>query len=206
MKSEISPKGEEIKNLRGKILQMQLEVGKIYEGKVTGITKFGAFVELDKDCTGMVHISEVANTFVSEIKDHIQEGQTVKVKVLSLGDDGKISLSIKKALPAPPRKPRQDGGRRDNREGRDNRDGSNRNGKSFNRNQGGQRSFRPSYDKDREPQDFAKNPPPVYDPKANSGNADFEDMLSKFKATSEERFTDLKRVMDNKRRSPSRRK
>ena len=78
---------------------MQLEVGKIYEGKVTGITKFGAFVELDKDTTGMVHISEVANTFVSEIKDHITEGETVKVKVLSLGDDGKISLSIKKALP-----------------------------------------------------------------------------------------------------------
>ena len=78
---------------------MQLEVGKIYEGKVTGITKFGAFVELDKDTTGMVHISEVANTFVNEIKDHLTEGQTVKVKVLNLGDDGKISLSIKKAQP-----------------------------------------------------------------------------------------------------------
>ena len=83
---------------------MQLEVGKIYEGKVTGITKFGAFVELDKDTTGMVHISEVANTFVNDIKDHIQEGQTVKVKVLSVGEDKKISLSIKKALPAPPKK------------------------------------------------------------------------------------------------------
>ena len=88
---------------------MQLEVGKIYEGKVTGITKFGAFVELDKDTTGMVHISEVANTFVNEIKDHLTEGQTVKVKVLNLGDDGKISLSIKKAQPAPQRKPRENG-------------------------------------------------------------------------------------------------
>ena len=58
---------------------MQLEVGNIYEGKVTGITKFGAFVELDKDTTGMVHISEVVNTFVSEIKDHLTEGQTVMV-------------------------------------------------------------------------------------------------------------------------------
>ena len=85
---------------------MQLEVGKIYEGKVTGITKFGAFVELDKDTTGMVHISEVANTFVSEIKDHLKEGQTVKVKVMSVGDDGKISLSIKKALPVQNRKPK----------------------------------------------------------------------------------------------------
>lgn len=53
-------------------------------------------MELDKDTTGMVHISEVANTFVNEIKDHLTEGQTVKVKVLNLGDDGKISLSIKR--------------------------------------------------------------------------------------------------------------
>ena len=66
-------------------------------GKVTGITKFGAFVELDKDTTGMVHISEVANTFVSEIKDHLQEGQTVKVKVMSVGDDGKNQFVYKKA-------------------------------------------------------------------------------------------------------------
>lgn len=170
---------------------MQLEVGKIYEGKVTGITKFGAFVEIDKDTTGMVHISEVANTFVNDIKDHLQEGQTVKVKVLSVGDDKKISLSIKKALPAPPKKNfdrnRADGQNRNN----------GRNGQNQNRNR---RSF------DREPQDFAKNPPPVYDPKTTSGNNDFEDMLSKFKASSEERFSDLKHVIDNKRRSPSRRK
>ena len=109
---------------------MQLEVGKIYEGKVTGITKFGAFVELDKDTTGMVHISEVANTFVNEIKDHLTEDQTVKVKVLNLGDDGKISLSIKKAQPAPQRKPRENG-HQGGREGRPN--GGQRN---FNR-QGG---------------------------------------------------------------------
>ena len=85
---------------------MQLEVGKIYEGKVTGITKFGAFVELDKDTTGMVHISEVANTFVNEIKDHLTEGQTVKVMVIGL-DNGKINLSIKRTLPAPTRQQSQ---------------------------------------------------------------------------------------------------
>lgn len=73
---------------------MQLEVGKIYEGKVTGITKFGAFVELDKDTTGMVHISEVANTFVNEIKDHLTEGQTVKVKVLNLGRQPLLKLLL----------------------------------------------------------------------------------------------------------------
>ncbi|MGN0518234.1 MAG: S1 RNA-binding domain-containing protein [Acutalibacteraceae bacterium] len=77
---------------------MQLEVGMIIEGKVTGITKFGAFVDLPDGKTGMVHISEVALTYVKEIKDHLQEGQTVKAKILSIGDDGKISLSIKKAL------------------------------------------------------------------------------------------------------------
>lgn len=171
---------------------MQLEVGKIYEGKVTGITKFGAFVELDKDTTGMVHISEVANTFVSEIKDHLQEGQTVKVKVLSMGEDGKISLSIKKAQPAPPKKQGDRG----------ERSGSNNNRGGQGRSSGG---FRPRRD-DRPPQDFSKNPPPIYDPNQKSGNADFEDMLSKFKASSDEKFSDLKKITDNKRRSPSRRK
>ena len=62
---------------------MQLEVGKIYEGKVTGITKFGAFVELDKDTTGMVHISEVANTFVSEIKDTSMDAKSSSVPISS---------------------------------------------------------------------------------------------------------------------------
>ena len=81
---------------------MQLEVGKIYEGKVTGITKFGAFVELDKDTTGMVHISEVANTFVNDISEHLKEGQEVKVKVLAL-NDGKIALSIMGYVGLPPK-------------------------------------------------------------------------------------------------------
>lgn len=86
---------------------MQLEVGAILEGKVTGITKFGAFVELEGGKTGMVHISEIAPTFVKEIRDFVTEGQMVKVKILSIGEDGKISLSMKKALPAPP--PREGG-------------------------------------------------------------------------------------------------
>ena len=82
---------------------MQVEVGAVLEGKVTGITKFGAFVELPDNKTGMVHISEVASTFVKEIRDFITEGQQVKVKVLSIGEDGKISLSMKKAAPPAPR-------------------------------------------------------------------------------------------------------
>ena len=81
---------------------MQLEVGSIVEGKVTGITKFGAFIELPGGRTGMVHISEVAPTYVKEIKDHISENQMVKVKILNIGEDGKVSLSIKRAMDNPP--------------------------------------------------------------------------------------------------------
>lgn len=81
---------------------MQLEIGKIYEGKVTGITKFGAFVDLGEGKTGMVHISEVAPTYVKEITDYLTQGQTVKVKVLNIAEDGKISLSAKQAMDPPP--------------------------------------------------------------------------------------------------------
>lgn len=77
---------------------MQLEVGKIVEGKITGITNFGAFVQMEGGKTGLVHISEVALTFVKDINDHLKEGDAVKVKVLSIDDNGKVSLSIKKAL------------------------------------------------------------------------------------------------------------
>ena len=75
---------------------MQLEVGAILEGKVTGITKFGAFIELQEGKTGMVHISEVAPTYVKAIRDYLTENQQGKVKVRSISDEGKISLSIKK--------------------------------------------------------------------------------------------------------------
>ena len=76
---------------------MDLAVGAILEGKVTGITKFGAFVALPEGKSGMVHISEVANSFVSDIKDFLTEGQTVKVKVINIDQAGRINLSIKKA-------------------------------------------------------------------------------------------------------------
>lgn len=76
---------------------MQLQVGMVTEGKVTGITKFGAFVALPEGKSGLVHISEIANTFVNDVHDYVQDGQTVKVKIIGIGDDGKINLSIKKA-------------------------------------------------------------------------------------------------------------
>ncbi len=148
---------------------MALEVGEILEGKVTGITKFGAFVELPEGKTGMVHISEVAPTFVKEIKDHITEGETVKVKVLNIGEDGKISLSIKKAMTPPPRPVGNGGFQRPHSNG------------------GGQRSFNNN--------SWQKSSEPV----------SFEDMLSKFKQTSDEKMSDLKRVTEAKRGGFSRR-
>ena len=77
---------------------MEPQVGNILEGKVTTITKFGAFVALEGGKSGLVHISEIANTFVNDVHDFLQEGQTVKVLVLST-ENGKINLSVKKALP-----------------------------------------------------------------------------------------------------------
>ncbi len=76
---------------------MGLEVGNVLEAKVTGITKFGAFVSLPDGKSGLVHISEIANTYVSDVHEHLQIGQEVKVKVLNMTEDGKINLSIKRA-------------------------------------------------------------------------------------------------------------
>lgn len=81
---------------------MELTVGAILEGKVKSITNFGAFVALPENKTGMVHISEVANTYVSDIHAHLTEGQEVKVMVIGL-DGGKINLSIKRLEPKPQR-------------------------------------------------------------------------------------------------------
>lgn len=76
---------------------MQLEIGKIYTGKIKGIAQYGAFVDIDGGGTGMVHISEISNTFVNSVRDHLTEGQEVKVKVIGINEQGKVSLSIKKA-------------------------------------------------------------------------------------------------------------
>ena len=152
---------------------MQLEVGSILEGKVTGITKFGAFVELPGGKTGMVHISEVAPTFVKEIRDFVTENQTVKVKVLSIGEDGKISLSMKKALDPAQQQPQ----RREQR--------------------GGNGPRAP-----RQPGPAAVSPgrPGNYEwqSRRNEGGS-FEDMMSRFKQSSDEKMSDLKRAVESKR-------
>ncbi|WP_251554326.1 S1 domain-containing RNA-binding protein [Neobacillus muris] len=80
---------------------MSIEVGSKLQGKVTGITNFGAFVELPDGSTGLVHISEVADNYVKDINDHLKVGDQVEVKVLNVENDGKIGLSIKKAKDRP---------------------------------------------------------------------------------------------------------
>lgn len=89
---------------------MKFQTGEILKGKVTGIVKFGAFVELAPGKSGLVYISEIANTFVKEVSDFLTVGQEVTVKVLNIDDAGRINLSIKQAAapapaptPAPPR-------------------------------------------------------------------------------------------------------
>lgn len=87
---------------------MSIEVGSKLQGKVTGITNFGAFVELPEGSTGLVHISEVADTYVKDINEFLKVGDQVEVKVMNVEKDGKIGLSIKKAQDRPERTERQD--------------------------------------------------------------------------------------------------
>ncbi len=164
---------------------MQLEVGEIYEGKVSGITKFGAFVTFEDGQTGMVHISEVAPTFVNEIKDFLTEGQVVKVKVLSISEEGKISLSIKKALPEEQRRPprRQEGG--------------------FRRDSG--RSSRPQHRPHPAPQPSPGRPGDFEWQSRRNDSGSFEDMMSRFKQTSDEKMSDLKRSGVDLRKGSTRR-
>lgn len=155
----------------------------ILEGKVTGITTFGAFVQLSDGRSGLVHISEVSDQYVKEIKDFLQEGQEVKVVPMSSLQEGKLRLSIKKAIEIlkecgelPQDEPKE----------------------------------RKPFNKSQEQKRTPKKPAPKFDPsvppvdffdKGNdqSSESAFEDRLSKFMKTSEERLSDLKKQTENKR-------
>lgn len=78
---------------------MSVSVGEIVEGTVTGITNFGAFVQLPEGKSGLVHISEVSHDYVEKVSDYLKKDQKIKVKVLSISSDGKISLSVRQAKP-----------------------------------------------------------------------------------------------------------
>ena len=158
---------------------MEPQVGSILEGKITTITKFGAFVALEGGKSGLVHISEIANTYVNDVRDFVQEGQDVKVLVLS-NENGKINLSIKKALPQPersaaPRAPRPQQAR------------------SF-QNQTGER---------RAPAAPRPQQQPV---QSVSPEQSFEDKLKQFLSSSEGKISDLNRNIDGKRGGGRRRR
>ena len=144
---------------------MQFSVGQIVEGKITGITNFGVFVDLGEGKSGLVHISEVARSYVNDINEFVKVNDVVKMKILNISEDGKISLSIKKAL-----EPEVKEEHREKRERR------------------------------------AFSPPPKPDgsytwmPKKNEP-ASFEEMMSRFKQTSDEKFSDLKRKNPEAKRS-----
>ncbi len=182
----------------------EVTIGSILEGKVTGITKFGAFVEIGEGATGMVHISEVASNYVNEIRDHLTENQQVKVKVLSVSEDGKISLSIKKAQPREFNENnryssnRQQGNRSSDGY-RDNRQGGGKSG-GYNKPRSNSRPYNPNP----APLDYSSIPEYV-SPKNRGDDQSFEDMMSKFKQSSDDKMTDLKKYIDVKRGSSNRR-
>lgn len=154
---------------------MSLEVGAIVEGEVTGITNFGAFVQLPEGKVGLIHISEVSNVYVKDVHDFLKEHDKVKVKVLSVDDRGKIGLSIKQLTPPPAPQPRPQRPQNDNRERRNN-NGMRPQGDNRER-RGGMR-----------PQSVRPMAP-----------VSFEDKLSKFLKDSDDRMLDLKRNTESKR-------
>ncbi len=150
---------------------MKPEKGSIYEGKITSITNFGAFVSLPDGPDGLVHISEVSNGFVKDINELFTVGQTVKVKVISIAENGKIALSIKQAQPRE-EKPQQQNPRP--------------------RPQNTERKFTPKKP-EQKPQFNPNVPPEEYWEETISTNQGFEDMMNKFKKSSQDKFSDLKR-------------
>ncbi len=170
---------------------MQHEIGKIVEGKVTGITKFGAFVELEGGAVGMVHISEVSQTYVNDISEHLKDQQKVTVKILNISDDGKISLSIKKAMPV--EQPQRRENKPSNFNNKNNNTGAPRpsNNNSFNRSGGSNRSAGGTGN-GRSTGGYNRGA-------QQSKPTSFEDMLSKFIQSSDEKISDLKREKGTRR-------
>ena len=160
---------------------MEPQVGSILEGKVTTITKFGAFVALEEGGSGLVHISEIANTFVEDVHDFLQTGQTVKVKVLS-AENGRVNLSIKKALPPAPRTPRPASGTRP---------------ASGARPASASRPASSSRPAAQQAKGRSRSAGPTSLPP--SGDQAFEDTLKQFLSSSEGKMADLNRSMDGRR-------
>ena len=173
---------------------MALEVGNIVEGTITGIAKFGAFVELPDKKVGLVHISEVANEYVSDVNDYLKVKDKVKVKVITIDDHGKIALSIKQAVPTPEREEKkQDHFHRSHEhQGRRENFQSHENHRSFDKREDGEnaRSEKPN---------FSRSFSGGFHSAKREVPASFEDKLSRFLKDSDERLLDLKRNVESKR-------
>ncbi|MBR2742459.1 MAG: S1 RNA-binding domain-containing protein [Clostridia bacterium] len=160
---------------------MNLEVGSVLEGRVTGITKFGAFVALGGGKSGMVHISEITHTFVKDIRDHVSDNQIVKVKIIGIGEDGKISLSMKQV---PPSEEAKTGAQKPS------------SGEKAPARKAKQRQS-------------AANITPIqidFEPlRKDQESLTFEEKMNRFKQDSDEKMHDLKKYMESKRGAVSRR-
>ena len=145
-------------------------VGSILDGKVTGITKFGAFVSLPGGKSGLVHISEIAYSYVNEVSEHLHEGQEVKVKVIGIDQANRINLSIKQEEPAPqrPARPANNGGQRFNN----------------NNNNGG--GNRPAHQSSGRPVGYVRPAP--------KEPTDFEDRLKQFMQSSDSKLSELRYI------------
>lgn len=143
---------------------MEFGVGAVVDGKVTGITKFGAFVALPDGKSGLVHISEIAYSYVNEVSDHLHEGQEVKVKIIGIDQANRINLSIKQVEPPPQRAPRpqREGGQRFNGGGRSHQNGASR------------------------PMGFVRQAP--------KEPTDFEDRLKQFMQSSDSKLSELRYI------------
>ena len=155
---------------------MSIEVGNILPGKVTGITNFGAFVDLGNRKTGLVHISEVSNSYIKDIKDVLTVGDEVQVKVMEISGDGKVSLSIRRASADSSEEKVEEKPKFQ---------------KSAPRNQEGQGFKKP----------YAAKSAPAFEKKSPSQAKvnDFDAMMSSFLKDSEDRLTSLKRNTEGKR-------
>ena len=165
---------------------MELTVGAVLEGKIKSITNFGAFVSLPENKTGMVHISEVANAYVSDIRQHLTEGQDVKVMVIGT-ENGKINLSIKRLEPKP---------QRENNGSRPNNFRGNGNGGYRNR-EGG--NFQPRDREQNQPQNASRpQRAPVQPAAPKTADQLFEEKLKAFMTESDSKLSGIRQYADQR--------
>ena len=187
---------------------MELTVGAVLEGKIKSITNFGAFVALPENKTGMVHISEVANAYVSDIRQHLTEGQDVKVMVIGT-ENGKINLSIKRLEPKPVR---ENGGNFQRREGDgfqrreggfQRREGGfqNREGGNFQRREGGNFQPREGGYQNRDREQSRPQRAPVQPAAPKTADQLFEEKLKAFMTESDSKLSGMRQYADQRGRS-----